>query len=80
MLNKFLRAVASALTAVLLMLAMCLVSCENGGADTSSAPDQTLSPEAGEQTTAAEVTTEDLSKIAENDIRKNYFANKVFLW
>ena len=70
MLNKFLRAVASALTAVLLMLAMCLVSCENGGADTSSAPDQTLSPEAGEQTTAAEVTTEDLSKIAENDIRR----------
>ena len=70
MLNKFLRAVASALTAVLLMLAMCLVSCENGGADTSSAPDQTLSPEAGEQTTAAEVTTEDLSKIAENVIRR----------
>lgn len=70
MLKKFLRAVASALTAVLLMLAMCLVSCENGGSDTTSAPDQTLSPEVGEQTTAAEVTTEDLSKIAENDIRR----------
>ncbi len=70
MLNKFSHAVAVALAAVLLMLAMCLVSCENGGADTTSAPDQTLSPETGEQTTAAEVTTEDLSKIAENDIRR----------
>lgn len=70
MLNKFLRAVASALTAVLLMLAMCLVSCENGGSDTTSAPDQTLSPEVGEQTTAAEVTTEDISLFAANDIRR----------
>ena len=73
--NKRICDGALALATVFIMLIMSFSSCKKNGADTMSVSDQPVSSSTGDQTTAAEKTTEDLSVLAENDIRR--WRNKV---